>query len=202
MEWRDVGVFLSKKPLGENKFIYIFFTKNHGICRGVLSSPATLFVGNIVELLWTARLEEQLGTWTLEDILPAPHGHHPMTFMYTNIMTVLVMTLLPERTPDPHLFHLWTKSLTLFSPTHTNNILIYALWEKHFITILGYDHESFHVPNSFVSQEEWVAHLQRRQAFFLRTWPHSSLLHTTRKNFLEHLAQQKTPSQKTSYTSS
>lgn len=187
MEWRDLGIFLSKKPLGEHKFIYTFFTKNHGVYRGILSSPATLFLGNIVELLWTARLEEQLGTWTVEDILPSSERHHPMAFLYTHVMTIFVTTLLPERTPDARLFQLWTKSLTLFSPSNT--IIIYALWEKHFMTLLGYDDDSFHISDTMTSHQEWVLHLRRRHSFFLRTWPHFSLLHKARKDFIEKLAQ-------------
>lgn len=187
MEWKDWGIFLSKKPLGEKKFITLFFTKNHGIHRGILSAPVTFLAGNIVELLWEARLEEQLGTWTVEDVLPSSQNYHPTTTLYTSVMTFFLMTLLPERTPDARLFQIWTKSLTLFSQDPLNNIIIYALWEKHFIGTLGYDSETFHTSKNIRSYPEWVRHLRQRHPFFLRTWPNFFLLHKARKEFIEKL---------------
>ncbi|MEM9210388.1 MAG: DNA repair protein RecO [Pseudomonadota bacterium] len=72
MEWRDEGILLSAKPHGETSAIVDVLTAHHGrhagIVRGGVSRRLTpvLQPGNQVSVEWRARLEEHLGTFTVD----------------------------------------------------------------------------------------------------------------------------------------
>lgn len=84
MEWDDKGIVIKALSHGEGKAIVTIFTENHGrhlgYVRGTKKISALLQPGNIVYCRWKARLQDQLGSWSLEPcsalhpcILQTPH---------------------------------------------------------------------------------------------------------------------------------
>ena len=74
MEWRDQGLVLSARKHGESAAIASLFTpgqgRHLGLVRGGQSRrrQGLLQPGNLVDAVWRARLEEHLGTFTVEGV--------------------------------------------------------------------------------------------------------------------------------------
>jgi DNA repair protein RecO (recombination protein O) len=72
MEWSDDAIVLGLRPFGENGAILEALTRDHGrhlgLVRGASSkrTKGTLEQGNAVALHWRARLDQQLGGYTVE----------------------------------------------------------------------------------------------------------------------------------------
>ena len=72
MEWRDEGIIIGTRKLGETSVIAELMTRNHGrhfgLVRGGRSQrqSAVLQPGNSVDAVWRARLDEQLGAYVIE----------------------------------------------------------------------------------------------------------------------------------------
>ena len=72
MDWTDEGITLGARAHGEGSAIVTLLTKSHGKhlglvrgARGKRLAPA-LQPGSLVEATWRARLNEHLGSYTLE----------------------------------------------------------------------------------------------------------------------------------------
>lgn len=111
MEWRDVGRVLGTRRLGESDALVEVMTAAHGRHLGVVKggrskrrAPA-LQVGNRLDLVWRARLDEHLGQFTVE-----PTEQRAAELMADPVALNAVQTLaahlrlLPERDPHPDLF--------------------------------------------------------------------------------------------------
>ncbi len=107
MQWTDEGIVLGVKRHGETSGILDLLTRGHGrhlgLVRGGFSSrlKPILQPGNSVSAMWRARLDEHLGTYTVEPLalraanfFAAPHATYGVTHLSA------LMRLLPER--DPH----------------------------------------------------------------------------------------------------
>lgn len=72
MEWTDDGIVLGLRPFGENGAILEALTREHGrhlgLVRGAMSKRlrGALEAGNAVKLHWRGRLDQQLGSYTIE----------------------------------------------------------------------------------------------------------------------------------------
>ncbi len=72
IEWRDEGMVLSARPHGETSVILELLTRRHGRHLGVVHGGVSrrkapmLQPGNQLDAVWRARLDEHLGTWTVE----------------------------------------------------------------------------------------------------------------------------------------
>lgn len=72
MKWQDEAIILGSRPYGETSVILEVLTKNHGYHSGLVKGGASkskrslLQPGNLVQISWRARLEEQLGSFSLE----------------------------------------------------------------------------------------------------------------------------------------
>ena len=112
MEWRDTGVLLSSRPHGESSAIIEVFTETHGRHAGIVRGGASrkmapvLQPGTQVDVAWRARLEDHLGSFTVE---PQKTRAHLMSDRNTlaglNALTALLGFALPEREPHPALYH-------------------------------------------------------------------------------------------------
>ena len=107
MDWTDEGIVLGVKRHGEANAILELLTRGHGrhlgLVRGGFGSRhrPVLQPGNSVHATWRARLDEHLGTYTVEglrlragEILTCSHA------VYAIIHLAALVRLLPER--DPH----------------------------------------------------------------------------------------------------
>lgn len=107
MDWSDSGLILGARKHGETSVILEAMTRAHGRHLGVVrggrsrAMQAALQPGNRVALVWRARLEDHLGTYSVEPdamragrLIGSPMALHGLQWMGA------LMRLLPER--DPH----------------------------------------------------------------------------------------------------
>src|SRR4051812_48237559 len=72
VRWEDQGIILSTRRYGENDAIVTVLTEHHGRHAGLVKGGtaqrhrAVLQAGNLVRVDWRARLEGQLGHYTVE----------------------------------------------------------------------------------------------------------------------------------------
>ena len=111
MEWRDEGIIIGVKKFGERSVILEVMTRSHGRHLGVVRSGRSksmqpiLQTGNGVEAVWWARLEEHLGTYSIEGsklraglLMMSRQGLNGMLHL------ACLLRLLPERDPHPELY--------------------------------------------------------------------------------------------------
>lgn len=111
MEWSDQGVILGIRRHGENSAIAEVMTHDRGRHSGLLKNGRSrtmqpvLQPGNLVELLWRARLDEHLGNFKIEPVnFRAAHLMESALGSYGVQALSAILRLLPERDPHPHLF--------------------------------------------------------------------------------------------------
>ena len=74
MEWRGVGILVAVRRHGESSAIIEVFTENHGLHAGVVRGGAGRRMGPILQpgaqldVVWRARLEDHIGSYTVEPI--------------------------------------------------------------------------------------------------------------------------------------
>jgi DNA repair protein RecO (recombination protein O) len=107
MEWRDEGIVIGVRRHGETSAIVELLTRHHGrhlgLVRGGRSHKMqpTLQIGNGLEAVWRARIEDNLGEYKIEAKLmrAARLMDHPAA-LYGLTHLAGLARLLPER--DPH----------------------------------------------------------------------------------------------------
>ncbi|MEO1141867.1 MAG: DNA repair protein RecO [Pseudomonadota bacterium] len=112
MEWQDEGLILGSRNHGESSAIVEVMTLGHGrhmgLVRGGRSSRMrpVLQPGNSATVSWRARLEEHLGSFTLEpgtlraaDLMQSQIGIYGIQTLASHLR------LLPERDPHPQLYN-------------------------------------------------------------------------------------------------
>ena len=109
MQWTDEGFVLSARRHGETSSIVNLLSREHGrhvgLVRGGASSRqrGTLQSGNLVSATWRARLEEHLGTFTIEPLLALAAGllDQPGPLAALISVCALIESSLPERETSP-----------------------------------------------------------------------------------------------------
>jgi len=111
MEWQDEGIVIGVRRLGESDVILEAMTRAHGRHLGVVKGgrsrrmqPA-LQAGNGCELVWRARIDEQLGQFAVEPTrlrTASLMGSSAALYAIATLGTLL--RLLPERDPHPALY--------------------------------------------------------------------------------------------------
>ncbi len=111
MRWADDGIFLSGRPHGETSVIANIFTRANGRTHGLVKGGRSrrlrpmLQTGNGVRVEWRARLEDQLGVYTVELTEPtAARILDDMIALAGVNAIVSLLQVLPERDPHPKLF--------------------------------------------------------------------------------------------------
>jgi len=107
MHWLDDGIVLGVRKHGEANAILEVMTRGHGRHLGLVRGGAgsrlrpVLQPGNSVHVTWSARLDDHLGTYTVEglhlragSLLTSSHAVYAVTHL------AALARLLPER--DPH----------------------------------------------------------------------------------------------------
>jgi DNA repair protein RecO (recombination protein O) len=115
MEWRDEGVVIGLKRLGESSAVLEAMTRGHGrhlgMVRGARSSrlAAALQPGNSLGLVWRARLDEHLGAYAVEPLtLRAGRFLPSATALHGLAVVGALLRLLPERDPHESLYEVLT----------------------------------------------------------------------------------------------
>lgn len=111
MEWRDEGVILAVRRHGETSAIAEILTAEHGRCLGLVRGGRSrlqrpvLQPGNLVQVTWRARLEEQLGTYALDALALKAGSIMDDPFRLAGLSAVVGLAqLLPEREPHRRMY--------------------------------------------------------------------------------------------------
>ncbi len=113
MDWRDQGAIIAVRRHGESAAIIEAFTESHGRHAGVVRGGASrriapfLQPGAQADLTWRARLDDHIGTFTVEPLASrsAIMSDRP-ALAALNAVCALLRFALPERDPHPDLYHL------------------------------------------------------------------------------------------------
>ena len=111
MNWSDDGLVLGARRHGESSAILELMTRSHGRHLGLVHGGRSkrlqpiLQPGNMVHATWRARLDEHLGTYTVEagELRSARFIGSPLALYGLGAMAAL-LRLLPERDPHPALY--------------------------------------------------------------------------------------------------
>jgi DNA repair protein RecO (recombination protein O) len=112
MEWDAPAIILDVRPYGEGDAVATVMTEAHGLHRGLARGGAsrgkagTWQPGNMVQVQWTARLADQLGSFTGE-LIHAGASYAMQEAMPLAMLTAICAVAdgaLPEREPLPRIF--------------------------------------------------------------------------------------------------
>ena len=143
--WTDTAALLTTRPFGETSVIIEVFSEHHGrragVVRGGTSRKITphLQPGTQLSVTWKARLEEHLGSFTVEPVrsrAAAAMGDR-LSLAGLNAVTSLLARVLPEGEAHPDLFHRTANLLDLLGQTALWP-LAYLRWEQALLTDLGF----------------------------------------------------------------
>jgi len=143
MEWHDEGIVLAVRRHGEAAAIVSLLTAQHGRHAGLVRGGASrrmrgvLQPGNTVSACWRARLEEHLGTYTVEPVASgAALYDRPGPLAALTSVTALVEAALPERAPHPELYRAVARLVeALGRPDWAES---YVRWELFLLADLGF----------------------------------------------------------------
>lgn len=110
MEWSGEATAIARQRHGEHAVILTVLTREAGLIRGIVpggASPkraAMLQPGNRLSIRWRARLDDQLGSFTVEPgRARAGLMADAAALAGLNAVTALIAWALPERDPHPRL---------------------------------------------------------------------------------------------------
>ncbi|WP_133768698.1 DNA repair protein RecO [Enterovirga rhinocerotis] len=111
MNWSDRAFVLGCRPFGESGVILEAMTREHGRHLGLVHggrsrrSRPVLQAGNSIAVAWRARLDDQLGTFTVEEEVSRAGRLIARPAALLGLATLAShLRLLAERDPHPHLF--------------------------------------------------------------------------------------------------
>lgn len=143
--WQDEGTLLTSRPFGETSVIVEVFTptrgRHAGVVRGGISRKMTphLQPGSQIQITWKARLEDHLGSMTIEPIRSrsALVMSDRLALAGLNAVCVILAMVLPEREPHTPLYLRTTNLLDLLGQDEVWP-LAYLRWEQSVLEELGF----------------------------------------------------------------
>ncbi|TAL00471.1 MAG: DNA repair protein RecO [Rhodospirillaceae bacterium] len=144
VDWEDRGIVLSLRPHGEADAILTLLTEHRGRHAGLVRGGAgrrqrsVLQAGNLVQGWWRARLDSQLGTYTVEAIrsFAGPAMSAPIKLAGLAALCAMIDTTLPEREPHPGIFAAALELLEHLGDVAWN--AHYVRWELALLREMGY----------------------------------------------------------------
>ncbi len=111
MRWTDDGIFLLGRPHGETSVVADVFTRDYGRARGLVKGGRSrrirplLQTGNGLRVEWRARLDDQLGVYTVEltEATASRVLDDKLSLAGVTALAALLQ-ILAERDPHPRLF--------------------------------------------------------------------------------------------------
>ena len=144
ISWEDDGVVLAVRRFGEHDAICTLLTATHGRTAGMVkggggkTGRSLLQPGNHVRASWRARLDSQLGVYTLESIraFAAEALDSPAALSGVAALCAMAEAALPEREPHDEVYrqclHLLEHIGVAGWDAH------YVLWELTLLRDMGY----------------------------------------------------------------
>lgn len=145
MEWRDQGILLSARKHGETSLIIEMFTPTQGRHVGVVRGGTSRKIAPILQpgaqldVVWRARLEEHLGSFSVEPVRSraAVAMGDRLALAGLNAVTALLSFCLPEREVHLALYERTQVLLDLLGETDVWP-LAYLQWEMGLLEDMGY----------------------------------------------------------------
>ena len=145
MEWRDQGILLGVRRHGESSAILDVFTPSHGRHAGVLRGATSrkiapaLQPGAQLDVAWRARLEDHIGSYTVEPIRSraATAMGNRLSLAGLSAVTALTAFSLPERQAHPAFYTRTEHLLDLLDQTDLWP-LAYLRWEVALLEETGF----------------------------------------------------------------
>jgi DNA repair protein RecO (recombination protein O) len=144
-EWDAPAIILDVRPYGEGDAVATVMTEAHGLHRGLARGGAsrgkagTWQPGNMVQVQWTARLSDQLGSFTGE-LIHAGASYamqEPMPLAMLTAACSVAEGALPEREPLPRVFAGLLRLIPRL-PLGESLLTELILWEIAVLSDLGY----------------------------------------------------------------
>lgn len=144
MEWRDEGILLSCRTHGETSAIIEVFTEEHGRHAGVVRGGASRKVAPVLQpgaqiaAVWRARLEDHLGTFTVEPLRSRAGAlQDRLALAGLNAVCGLLAFCLPEREAHAGLYR---RSVALLDLLDRAELwpLAYLRWEVALLEETGF----------------------------------------------------------------
>ncbi len=143
MDWREEGLLLVTRRHGESAAIIEVLTEHHGRHAGIVRGGASrklaavLQPGTQLDLTWRARLEDHLGTFTVEPLHSRAHlMSDRKTLAGLNALTSLLSFALPEREAHAALYRQTLTVLDMMDGAFWP--LAYLRWELSLLEELGF----------------------------------------------------------------
>lgn len=145
MDWQDEGIVIAVRPHGETSAIVEAFTALHGrhsgVVRGGASRKKAAFLqpGGQVSLSWRARLENHLGSYSIEPIhARAALMDNRAGLAALNAVCALLHLALPEREAHLALYAATVDFLNKVEAASQGWAGDYSRWELTLLEELGY----------------------------------------------------------------
>jgi len=146
MEWRDEGLLLAVRPLGESGAVIEVLTRAHGRHAGLVYGgqgarlAPVLQPGAQLDLAWRARLAEHLGHFRVEPLRAraAAIMGDPAALAALNAVGALSVAFLPEREPAPALYDETLALADALEARAWDWPAAYARWELALLAALGF----------------------------------------------------------------
>ncbi|MBU2992614.1 DNA repair protein RecO [Octadecabacter sp. 1_MG-2023] len=145
IEWRDEGALLKVRKHGENSAIIEVFTQTHGKAAGIVRGGTSrkiaplLQPGAQLDVTWKARLENHLGSFTIEPVRSraAQVMQDRLALAGLNAVTGILAFVLPERETHPPLYD---RTIALLDLLGQNEVwpLAYLQWEIALLEEMGF----------------------------------------------------------------
>ncbi len=143
MDWREEGLLLVTRRHGESAAIIEVLTEHHGRHAGIVRGGASrkmaavLQPGTQLDVTWRARLEDHLGTFSVEPLQSRAHlMSDRRTLAGLNALTGLLSYALPEREAHAALYRQTLTVLELMDGDFWP--LAYLRWELSLLEELGF----------------------------------------------------------------
>ena len=145
ISWRDQGFVLAARPFSETSVILDVFThtmgRHAGVLRGGASRKTTPHIqpGAQLDLSWKARLNEHLGSFTIEPLRSrsAVAMSDRLALAGLNAVCGVLSAVLPEREPMEGLYDASVQLLDLLGQSEVWP-LAYLNWEMTLLQDLGF----------------------------------------------------------------
>lgn len=143
--WTDDAALLSTRPLAENSVIIEVFSQEHGRHAGVVRGGTSRKVAPLLQpgaqlsVTWKARLDEHLGSFTIEPIrsrAAAAMGDR-LSLAGLNAVCGMLTMVLPEREAHAPLYDRTINLLDLLGQTDVW-ALAYLRWEQALLEEMGF----------------------------------------------------------------
>jgi DNA repair protein RecO (recombination protein O) len=146
MDFTDDAIVLSARRHGEANAVLSVLTREHGRHMGLVKGGASrrqrpmLEVGNRLKVTWRARLDEQLGNFTAEqvDAVSAVLMHDPLKLAALASACAVADIVLPEREPHEDVYQASVTLIAAITGESAHWPADYVRWELALLTALGF----------------------------------------------------------------